>query len=52
MISSPIVLSDSEIAIKPVTDWKQQYTLEQGIAETIAWIRENMERYKTNIYNI
>lgn len=38
--------------IKKLTDWKQQYTLEQGIAETIAWIRENMERYKTNIYNI
>ena len=38
--------------IKKLTDWKQQYTLEQGIAETIAWMRENMERYKTNIYNI
>lgn len=38
--------------IKKLTDWKQQYTLEQGIAETIAWIQENMERYKTNIYNI
>ena len=37
--------------IKELTDWKQQYTFEQGIAETIAWIRQNMAAYKTDIYN-
>lgn len=38
--------------IKELTDWKQSYTLEQGIGETINWIRENMDVYKTDIYNI
>mgnify|MGYP002239864091 CR=1 FL=1 len=38
--------------IKELTDWKQQYTFEQGIAETIAWIRQHMDAYKTDIYNV
>ena len=38
--------------IKELTDWKQQYTFEQGITETIAWIRQNMDAYKTDIYNV
>jgi len=38
--------------IKELTDWKQQYTFEQGIAETITWIRQNMAAYKTDIYNV
>ena len=25
---------------------------EEGIAETIAWIREHMQAYKTDIYNV
>lgn len=38
--------------IKELTDWKQQYTFEQGISETIEWIRHNMNSYKTDIYNV
>lgn len=38
--------------IKKLTDWKQKYTLEQGLQETIEWMRENMNSYKTDIYNI
>lgn len=38
--------------IRALTDWKQQYTFEEGIAETIAWIREHMQAYKTDIYNV
>lgn len=38
--------------IKELTDWKQQYTFAQGIAETIAWMRENMGAYKPDIYNV
>lgn len=38
--------------IKELTDWKQKYTFEQGIAETIEWIRHNMNAYKTEIYNV
>lgn len=35
-----------------LTDWRPQYTLEQGLAETIAFFRDNLEKYKTDIYNI
>lgn len=45
-------LLGSNEKIKALTDWKQQYTFEQGIAETIAWIREHMEAYKPDIYNV
>lgn len=38
--------------IKSLTDWKPQYTLKQGIGETIEWIKKNMQAYKTDIYNI
>ncbi len=40
------------VKIKELTDWKQQYTFEQGIAETIRWISQNIDRYKTDIYGI
>lgn len=38
--------------IKRLTDWRPQYTFEQGLAETIEWIRHNMSSYKTDIYNV
>lgn len=38
--------------IKELTDWEPQYTLKQGIEETIGWIRKNLAVYKTDIYNI
>ena len=38
--------------IKALTDWKQKYTFSQGIAETIEWLRTNMDKYKTDIYNV
>lgn len=38
--------------IKRLTDWKPQYTLEQGISETITWMKDNLSNYKTDIYNI
>ena len=36
------------------TTWKQQYSLEEGLKETIEWFRqpENLRSYKANIYNI
>lgn len=45
-------LLGSNAKIKELTDWKQQYTFEQGIAETIEWLRHHMEAYKTDIYNV
>lgn len=38
--------------IKELTDWEPQYTFEQGLAETVAYLRENMNKYKANIYNL
>lgn len=35
-----------------LTNWEPQYTLEQGLAETIAFLRENLHKYKTDIYNL
>lgn len=38
--------------ILELTDWKPQYTFEEGIRETIIWMQGNLDKYKTNIYNI
>ena len=38
--------------LKRLTNWQQNYTLEQGLAETIAWLRNNLDKYKVDIYNI
>ncbi|MBQ9991391.1 MAG: SDR family oxidoreductase [Lachnospiraceae bacterium] len=38
--------------ITNLTDWKPQYTFEQGVAETIAFLKENLSKYKTDIYNL
>lgn len=38
--------------ILQLTDWKPNYTFRQGIAETIEFLKENMDRYKVDIYNV
>ena len=38
--------------IKRLTNWTPKYTFEEGIKETIAWLRENLDKYKTDIYNV
>ena len=38
--------------LNALTGWKPQYTFEQGLAETIAWVRQNLDRYKVDIYNL
>lgn len=38
--------------IKRLTKWQPQYSLEEGLRQTIQWIEENMQYYKTDIYNI
>lgn len=45
-------LLGSNEKLKNLTNWSQQYTFEQGIAETISWIKEHMDIYKTDIYNV
>lgn len=38
--------------IMRLTDWKPGYSFEQGLAETIEWIKGHMEAYKPDIYNV
>jgi len=35
-----------------LTNWKPQYTFEEGIKETIEFIKNNMDSYKPDIYNL
>ena len=34
------------------TAWKPDYTLENGLIETIDWIRNNLSYFKSDIYNV
>ena len=38
--------------IKRLTGWKIQYTLEKGLSDTIKFFENNLDRYKSDIYNI
>ncbi len=38
--------------IKRLTGYTPQYTLEQGLQETIQWIEKNLEKYKIDRYNM
>ena len=38
--------------IRQLTGWSPSYTLSEGISETISWLRDNLDNYKINIYNI
>ena len=45
------LLGSSE-KIKSLTGWQPAYSFADGLRETIAWIRVNLERYKPEIYNL
>jgi len=38
--------------IQRLTGWKPTVTLEEGLLRTIAWFKNNVERYKADIYNV
>lgn len=38
--------------IKNLTKWQPKYKLNQGIEETIEWMKGHMQSYKTDIYNV
>jgi NAD dependent epimerase/dehydratase len=38
--------------IKQLTDWAPKYTIDEGLAETVEWIKKNMQYFKTDIYNV
>lgn len=35
-----------------LTDWKPEYSLEEGLKETVAFLQNNLEKYKVDIYNV
>ena len=45
------LLGSNEKIIR-LTDWKREYTLKNGLSQTIKFIERNLEKYKVNIYNI
>ena len=45
-------LLGSNQKIRQLTDWRPCYSFESGLAETIDFLRLNMNRYKTDIYNV
>jgi nucleoside-diphosphate-sugar epimerase len=40
--------------IKQYTNWTPQYSLKEGLSETINWFtdKENLKHYKAGIYNV
>lgn len=47
-------LLGSNKKIKKLTEWKQAFSLEAGLKETVEWFKnkENMKLYKSDIYNV
>lgn len=45
-------LLGSNEKIKMLTDWEPRFTFEEGLAQTIDFFRDNLEKYKGDIYNI
>lgn len=47
-------LLGSNQKIKELTDWTPNFTLEQGLLQTIEWFsdKNNLSRYKSDIYNV
>jgi dTDP-glucose 4,6-dehydratase len=45
-------LLGSNEKIKRLTGWEPAFTFRQGIAETIAFLKDNLARYKADIYNL
>lgn len=45
-------LLGSNEKILRLTDWKQKYSLEDGLKNTVEFLKNNLEHYKIDLYNI
>ncbi|UGB30431.1 NAD-dependent 4,6-dehydratase LegB [Metabacillus sp. B2-18] len=45
-------LLGSNEKIKKLTNWEPHYSFERGLAETIEFFKQNIDKYKPDIYNI
>jgi NAD dependent epimerase/dehydratase len=45
------LISNNKLA-KETCGWEPKYDLEQGLIETIEWMKKNIQRYKSDVYTI
>lgn len=45
-------LLGSNKLLRELTMWEPKYSLKEGLKETIAFLKENLDRYKADIYNL
>ena len=47
-------LFGSNEKLKSFTNWEQNYTLQEGLKETVLWFsqKENLQQYKSELYNV
>ena len=45
-------LLGSNKKVKELTNWEPKYSLEEGLKETIEFLKNNMDKYKSDIYNL
>lgn len=45
-------LLGSNDKIRKLTNWQPRYTFEHGLSETIAFFRDNLDKYKADLYNV
>lgn len=45
-------LLGSNQKIKNLTSWSPNYTIEEGLSETIEFFKNNLDKYKVDIYNL
>lgn len=50
--SEVIRLISNNTLAREICGWQPKYSLEQGLAETVEWIRKNMDRYRPDFYAI
>lgn len=45
-------LSADNTKVKELVGWSPKHTLTEGLAETIHWVEENLERFRTSVYTV
>lgn len=45
-------LLGSAAKLKSMTSWAPAYTFSQGLAETVAFLKQNLDQYKADVYNL
>lgn len=44
------LICDNSLA-RELIGWEPKYSLQEGLEKTVAWMRKNLDRYKTDIYH-